>query len=640
MNNNMKGNFMPFTLKRLPVAMALATLATTSYGLDFNLGELEARLDNTISYGVAWRTEKPGSWQIMPGNGEATGNSASGSSFNYDDGTLNYKKGDIYTNVVKWTSDLELTYGNKGGFFRARAWYDTAIMDEETDFKPLNQQARDAAGKGIELLDAYVWSDFDIGDSPASLRLGRQVVSWGESTFIQGGINSVNPVDASAFRKPGAELKEGLLPVNMVFASVGLNEAVSVEGFYQLKWEKTRTDPCGTFFSSADFIADGCGPVILAGSESELTYLEMRDQEIRQGTPLSARVAPVTERLPDSTPKDSGQYGLAMNWYAESMGDTEFGLYYMNIHSRLPYINGVVTNYAGGTTRLNENGRYDNNYPLYQIEYPEDIKIAGISFARATESGASVSGEVSYRPDMPLQWNAFELLLGGNAAPYSRLYQQRLAEAGGNAADLYGNLAKGYDEFDMWQAQTTYIVFFDRILGSDRLSLVSEVGVSYIPGLPDTDKARYGRSGAYGIGNNDGVWGLNDTTMATDFCSAAVNPLTGGVNSGQNANTSNCTDDGYVTKWSGGIRVRAALDYNNAFAGLNVTPVLSLGYDKGNGPEPGAQFIDDRVSTGIGVNFLYLNQTSVEVAYSNFSGGKYNQMKDRDNISLSAKYSF
>lgn len=640
MNNNKKSRSSMFVRKPLPAAVVLAVLANSAQALDFNLGAIEARLDNSVSYGVAWRTEEPGAWQIMPGNGEETGNSASGSSFNYDDGTLNYKKGDIYTNVVKWTSDLELTWENFGGFFRARAWYDAAIMDQDTDFKPLNDQAKDAAGKGIELLDAYVWSDFDLGEMPVSLRIGRQVVSWGESTFIQGGINSINPVDASAFRRPGAELKEGLLPVNMLYAAAGLNESLSLEAFYQLEWQKTRTDPCGTFFSTADFIADGCGPVVLAGSESELTYLAMRDQEIAQGTALNDRVAPITERLPDNTPKDTGQYGLALRWYAESLGDTELGMYYMNIHSRLPYINGVVTNYAGGTSRINSNSQYDNNYPLYQIEYPEDVKIAGISFARATDSGASISGELSYKPDMPLQWNAFELLLAGNAAPYSRLYQQRLDEVGGNPVDLAGNLAKGFDEFDMWQAQTTYIVFFDRMFGADRLSLVSEVGVSYIPALPDTDKARYGRSGAYGIGNNDGVWDLNDTSMATNFCSADTNPLTGAANSGKNANTDNCTDEGYVTKWSGGIRVRAALDYNNAFAGVNITPTLSMGYDKGNGPEPGAQFIDGRVTTGLGLNFLYMNQTSVDIAYVNYSGGRYNQAKDRDNISLSARYSF
>ena len=351
--------------------------------------------------------------------------------------------------------------------------------------------------------------------------------------------------------------------------------------------------------------------------------------------PLANRVAPVTERIEDEEPSDSGQYGMAVRWYSEALGDTEFGFYYMNIHSRLPYINGVITNQdrlgvLTGTPdmEVNEDASYNTYRPLYQIAYPEDIKIAGVSFARSTASGASISGEISYKPDMPVQWNAFELILAGNGAPWSRLYQQRAEEAG-NAADLYGEVGKGYDEFDIWQAQSTYIMFFDRVLGADRLALVGEVGATYIPDLPDTDDARYGRSGAYGIGNNDGVY---EPGGDTNYC------IFGGTSA--NVNSDYCTDDGYTTKLSGGIRLRSGLTYNNAFAGVNMTPNLSIAYDKGYGPEPGSQFIDDRLTVGLGVSFLYLNQTSVDVSYTNFSGGKYNQLKDRDNISLSAKYSF
>tara|TARA_B100001109_G_scaffold255897_1_gene262707 strand:- start:70774 stop:72708 length:1935 start_codon:yes stop_codon:yes gene_type:complete len=635
------------SMKKLPLALAVGAMAaaTSTNAVEFNFGDLGVQLDNTISYGVAWRTSERDKGQIMAGNGATVGEETYGSSYNYDDGTLNYGKGDIYTNVVKWSADLELNYNNYGGFFRARAYYDTALMDEETDFKPLNDATKDAAGKGAELLDAYIWADYDIGYTPINIRLGRQVVSWGESTFIQGGINSINPVDASAFRKPGAEVKEGLLPVNMAYTSIGVTADVTLEAFYQLEWEKTRTDPCGTFFSTVDFVADGCGPIILGGTEAEEVYMEGRQANIDNGVPLSQRTTlPFTERLPDDQPKDSGQYGMALRWYAEALGDTELGFYYMNIHSRVPYINGAVSNYdTSGTltgtagSQVNADASYDSYRPLYQISYPEDIQIAGISFATSTEGGASLSGEVSYKPDMPLQWNAFELILAGNGAPYSRLYQQRAEEAGG-AAPLYGELAKGYDEFDMWQAQMTYIKFFDRIMGADRLALVGEVGMTFIPDLPDTDDARYGRSGAYGIGNNDGVWDANALTSATNFCSADT--FNGSANSGQNANTDYCTDDGYVTQLSGGLRLRAVMDFNNAFAGVNVSPMLSVAYDKGNGPEPGAQFIDDRLTTGLGVTFVYLNQTSVNVSYTNFSGGDYNQMVDRDNIALSAKYSF
>ena len=621
--------------KKTPLALAMAGVVTSAQAIEYNVGELNIQLANTVSYGIGWRVEERDRGQIMVGNGSAIDETTYGASYNYDDGTLNYDQGDIYTNVFKWSGDLEMSYRNYGGFFRARAYYDHAIMDQDTEFKQLNEDTENAAGRGAELLDAFVWADYDINYVPVTFRLGRQVISWGESTFIQGGINSVNPVDASAFRKPGAELKEGLLPVNMFYTSIGLTGEITLEAFYQLEWDHTRSDPCGTFFSTVDFVADGCGPVILGGASDELAILALRDLEIESGIPLANRAAPVTERIEDEEPSDSGQYGMAVRWYSEALGDTEFGFYYMNIHSRLPYINGVITNQdrlgvLTGTPNMevNADATYNTYRPLYQMAYPEDIKIAGISFARSTASGASISGEVSYKPDMPVQWNAFELILAGNGAPWSRLYQQRAEEAG-SAADLYGEVGKGYDEFDIWQAQSTYIMFFDRVLGADRLSLVGEIGATYIPDLPDTDDARYGRSGAYGIGNNDGVYAPGGDT---DYC------IDGGTSA--NVNPDYCTDDGYTTKLSGGIRLRSGLTYNNAFAGVNMTPNLSIAYDKGYGPEPGSQFIDDRLTVGLGVSFLYLNQTSVDVSYTNFSGGKYNQLKDRDNISLSAKYSF
>jgi len=621
--------------KKTPLALAMAGAVTSAQAIEYNVGELNIQLANTVSYGIGWRVDERDRSQIMPGNGNAIGENTSGASYNYDDGTLNYDQGDIYTNVFKWSGDLEMSYRNYGGFFRARAYYDHAIMDQDTEFKQLNEDTENAAGRGAELLDAFVWADYDINYVPVTFRLGRQVISWGESTFIQGGINSVNPVDASAFRKPGAELKEGLLPVNMFYTSIGLTGEITLEAFYQLEWDHTRSDPCGTFFSTVDFVADGCGPVILGGASDELAILALRDLEIESGIPLANRAAPVTERIEDGEPSDSGQYGMAVRWYSEALGDTEFGFYYMNIHSRLPYINGVITNQdrlgvLTGTPNMevNPDASYNTYRPLYQIAYPEDIKIAGISFARSTASGASISGEISYKPDMPVQWNAFELILAGNGAPWSRLYQQRAEEAG-SAEELYGELGKGYDELDIWQAQSTYIMFFDRVLGADRLALVGEIGATYIPDLPDTDDARYGRSGAYGIGSNDGVYAPGGDT---NYC------IDGG--SSANVNPDYCTDDGYTTKLSGGIRLRSGLTYNNAFAGVNMTPNLSIAYDKGYGPEPGSQFIDDRLTVGLGVSFLYLNQTSVDVSYTNFSGGKYNQLKDRDNISLSAKYSF
>ena len=655
-------NVLKKTLIKAPLALAIAASATATSAYEYNNGDLNMTLSNTLGYGIAIRTEDRDEGQIMPGNADSFENlEGLGSSYNYDDGTLNYDQYDIYTHAVKLTTDLEVTYRNYGGFFRTRLFYDDAIMNGDPKFKDFNEETEDAAGLGYDLLDAFIYSDFDIGDIPVSLRLGRQVLSWGESTFIQGGIASINPLDATAFRKPGVEVKELLIPVGMAYVSAGLTADLSFEAYYQYEWDKTRIDQCGTFFSTVDFVADGCGPVILGGTNDEREILRARDGEIDEGRPLSERVQPITERLEDQEPRDDGQYGASFRLYTDINDGTEFGLYYLRYHSRLPFINGYLTNQdrAGYLTQdgvenrqVNPDAEFDTYRPLYQIEYPEDLDLFGLSFATTTPGGLSIGGEISYRPDFPIQWNAFELVLAGNLAPESRLLQRRLELAGGledangnlnpNVIDLFGNLSKGYDRYDVYQAQTTMITFIDRVLGADQFRGAVEFGVNYIADLPDTDTHRYGRSGAYGIGNNDGVDPFADPSI--DFCSADTRDLPGArgtvTNDGKNANPANCTDDGYVTQWAGGVRARGGLFYNNAFKGINLIPNFAFGYDIGNGPEPGAQFIDERLALTVGLAAEYGNSLVGTISYTNFSGGKYNVVKDRDNLALAVTYSF
>jgi len=592
------------------LALAVAALsAANSQAIEFNAGPVSGQINTSISYGVGFRTEDIDLSQVHPANAEG----ATGSTYNYDDGTLNYEKNDMITNVLKGNVDLELVWDDFGAFVRGSAFYDSVIMDEDPNFKPYNDSTKDAAGQGYDLLDAFVWYNGYLGDTPASLRLGRQVVSWGESTFILGGINSINPVNASAIRKPGVEVKEVLLPVNMAYGSFGLTDNVTLEAFYQLEWEKTRPDGCGTFFSTNDIVPDGCGPVILAGAIDEREILDLYEN----GADM-----PITERItPDDEPSDDGQFGLALRWYSEALGDTEFGLYHMNIHSRLPYISGKAAPATG-------------QFPEYQVVYPEDIKLTGVSFSRGTESGWSIGGEISLKQDYPLQWNSFELILGGTLNDMSLLLKDRAQPYidNGSATDLddavsqlAGNEFDGFDRFDVYQAQMTFIKFFDQILGASRLSFVSEIGATYIPDLPSLSEARYGRSGAYGIGTvPDGSGGDRCLTDA----------------SGANLNSDYCTNDGYVDEVSYGIRARASLDYSNALLGANLKPQLSIGLDEGTAPEPGGAFVDGRIKTDIALNFDYLNAYSGGIAYTMYEGSKYDQLKDRDNVSLNLKVTF
>ena len=232
-----------------------------------------------MSIGASWGLEDPSAKTVALSNG------GQGYSSSSDDGKLNFEKGETFSEIFKGVHDLSLSYENYGLFVRGNYWYDNRLKNESVEHghfptgygsartsRKLDDSDFDDLAKfsGAEFLDAYVYADFEIADVPLDVRLGRQVVSWGESTFIQGGINEANPIDVSSFRRPGAEIKEGLLPVNMVYANAAVTENLSLEAFYQLEWQKTVLDGCGTFFSGGDLVGGGCDFATIGGNNPAL----------------------------------------------------------------------------------------------------------------------------------------------------------------------------------------------------------------------------------------------------------------------------------------------------------------------------------------------------------------------------------
>src|SRR5690606_26016349 len=183
------------------------------------------QFDSALSVGASWALRAPDRDFI------GTGNGGQGDTMTSDDARLNFKKGETFSKIFKGVHDLELKYGNSGVFLRGKYWYDFELKDESRllyDIRDDNRK-RGAQSSGYDLLDAFVYHNYELGDLPGAIRVGKQVVSWGGSLFIGGGINSINPLDANALRRPGSELKEGLLPVNMLYLQQALTDSVSLE---------------------------------------------------------------------------------------------------------------------------------------------------------------------------------------------------------------------------------------------------------------------------------------------------------------------------------------------------------------------------------------------------------------------------
>ncbi|MEQ6884363.1 DUF1302 domain-containing protein [Salicola sp. Rm-C-2C1-2] len=588
---------------QMPLAAAVAAgFAGPASAFTFNVGDVDGAFDTNLTAAVGWRTESPDKELI--GQGNLPGSNQGASTINYDDGNQNFDAGDTYSEIVRGTSELYLNrdfrgdyLSRVGGFVRGRYWYDFRVKDDDftrDGLATISEDGKDNAS-GAELLDAYVWTDWYLGDMPVSVRYGNQVFNWGESTFIQGGINATNPVDVGAIRSPGSELKEALLPVEALFTSIGLTRSLTLKAYVQFDWEPTQIDDCGTFFSSNDFTADGCGPVYAFGTESEAG---------NQGLPT-------IDRESDKRPDGEDQFGVALQWYSPELGNTEFGLYHVRYHSRLPYISGRVAESRGGL-------------PNYFVEYPDDIKLYGLSMNTNIPGGWSVGAEYSFRENMPLQWNAFELINGGRGQPFSELFQERIQSPGVGFSDLAGEEVKGFDRFKVSQAQTTFIKFFDRVLGASRLSFVGEVGMTYVHDLPSL--SRFGRSGIWGVGD------FTDKENASGNLTSCE---------AENINPSNCTNDGFVSDFAWGYQLSATLEYNNAIAGATLKPSLSWSHDvNGYSPEPGGAFNEGSKAVGLGLTAEYRNNYEAGIEYTNYFGGDYNAISDRDNLTASVSYSF
>jgi len=596
-----------WSLAALPLAIGLASFSGSANAISFSLGEVEGQFDSQLSVGASWSMEDADKRFIHNTtslNGEPQGGKAVARTS--DDGRLNYEKGDAFSKIFRGVHDLELRYGNSGAFVRGKYWYDFETKDGSQRFYDIDDSGRNPLVKssGVALLDAFVYHNYFIGNNPGNIRLGRQVVSWGESTFIQNSINSINPIDVAALRRPGAELKEGLLPVEMLYLSQGLTENLSMEAFYQLKFHPYAIDNCGTFFG-ADTLAEGC-----------VDRLAVALPDVPQGETVAGTY--IVRAKHNEEARDDGQFGVAFRYFAPELNDSEFGFYAMNYHSRAP----IYSNIAGLPPGVGNPipGLDGTMGPAgYFFEYPEDIRLYGVSF-QTMMGGTSLSGEFSYRPNMPLQINTGDMsrtALVNPATGQDNTHQGLALGLGGIGSEI-----QGYNRKEFYQAQVTAIRFVERVLGASRLALVGEAGVNYIGGI--------------GSGPGDTMYGRDSLFGQSPFADGTCSSQAGNAAS-DGYQDSWCENDGFYTDWSYGYRIRASLNYSNVFAGVNLTPTLAWSHDvDGYGPN----FTEDAKSVSVGLDADYANRYNAGISYTSFFDGKYNTNVDRDYASLTFSVSF
>lgn len=351
---------MPTThlLRRSALATAaLAALCQPAAAFTFETESLRGSFDSTLSVGTGIRVKDRSCSLILQGasgSGAPAGCLAPSSALG-DQGNLNYERGRPFTAYLKGSHELllkmpgEVTFLGRVNWVRDVAATSTSGQLSATTPPMLTDglapDARQDLRFKARLLDFWVSKTFQVGEQQVRVRAGNQVISWGESLFLPGGINSTNAIDVMRLSQPGTQLKEVFLPAPIISVASGLGHGLNLEAYVQPVWNANNMPPTGSYWSTANGLGKGHDSYGLV------------ERQARRG----------------------GQWGAALRYQPEGT-QLSLGAYAMNYHDKAP--NFSIN--AGGPGVIG--WRYAENRRLY-----------GIS-ANLPVGDWALGTELSYRP--------------------------------------------------------------------------------------------------------------------------------------------------------------------------------------------------------------------------------------------------
>jgi hypothetical protein len=590
----------------------------TALAFDFERERVQGIVNFDVSYGVAYRLDRPDDALVGIANG------GTATTVNGDDGELNQKHG-LASQMVRATGEAILAFDNFGLYVRGAA-FDDWVLDGHLDRTRITPAARDLVGSDAQLLEHYLAWSVPVGGTPVYFRVGDQVLSWQGTAFVRDGLDLINPFDAATSFQPAARAQDNRQPQGMVWVASSLTDVLAVEGYYQYKWKPVQFSPVGTLFSPLDLYGGdgvkGHGAFLGAGRISDLGTNLDAQFDLPNGTlGFDRNFDRIPGRGVDRAP-DGGEYGVSaiarfFDGYA-----TKLGVHYIRYHSRLPIISGLTGGAAAiaGTSDAAVTALADSLEPIYAgegldsaaaataakqaasaltlsnymnqagyiVEFPKNIDMVGASFSFSSlRTGTLVSGEFAHHFDFPYQLDT-DAVIGATLSPVlfdPNVGATGLGEFGPNA------IIHGYYRADRTQAA----------IGARQL-LGPRGGATQV--LIDVDAAWVH---VHDLPNNGAVPLQRDAT---------------------------------ANSW--GYRVVVAADYNSLFGAISMTPRLVYGSDAhGTTPAPTVTFLEGRRVLSIGANFDYLQRIDVDLAYTQFSGGgQAGLFRDRDFAQARATFYF
>jgi hypothetical protein len=644
------------------VAMALAH-AMTARAAEFTLDNgAQVSWKTTVSLGQARRAENRDPHLLNANNASLLGIGGT-TGGNTDDGDLNYGKWQPFTTLLNLSSEVGVRKGELGGALGARAWRDFTLESGDVAHGSFNNRyqagtplkdtgfERFARFSNVALMNAYVYDSFETAPGKLKLTLGRHVLNWGQELFIQG-LNQINALNLNAIREPGLERGDIQLPQGMLSARLDMDKGRSVEAFWQFQFQDNVYPGCGTYFLPVDA---SVGPNAQNACSAGLIQTTRAAGDA--GGQAAGLYAPAAATR---MPAGANQFGLAMHWPLASLG-TDLGAYAMKIDSRNPILSAVKGNspFLATTPALGAAGAQSSLF----WEYPQDLGVFGLS-ARSKLGGWALGSELSYFPNFPVQLAGGDLLAGyvysANPAVLSALLQGAGVPAAAAptiaalmhanegpltaryAAAANGGTVHGYDTVRKVQLQLNAVRGIPGVLGTQAMTIAGELGIQYADVPDHANGTRYGRSFVFGTANAPS-YNLGAYTALPGALGAVGRAVTqGGSCPILNATgQAGCRDDGFVTPWSIGYRLRTQLVYANVFgSSVTLKPTLFFSSDV-SGYSADGQFNAGRRITQLSLVAEFARRWTAEltsVAYSH--DASWDPLRDRDYYAASVKVAF
>ncbi len=159
-------------IQKIGVSLSLILFMSKANAASFDIDkDWKVDTKTILSLGASWSTQDPSVSLLYRPDANKIGKQGASIDVNGDDGRMNFSKYDAISQIIRGITEVKLNGKQQGAVISTKYWYDHAYETGHGDFKPFNDSAwpRLAKFKGIDLWNAYIWKDFELGGGKASI---------------------------------------------------------------------------------------------------------------------------------------------------------------------------------------------------------------------------------------------------------------------------------------------------------------------------------------------------------------------------------------------------------------------------------------------------------------------------------------